>query len=113
MKLEELVKQLKSPCKLLGFRNGELIIRGVGVTVALSLPAINKYTWHELDALLSGKRELRIMQHLSRIVGYFSLMHNWNRSKLTELADRHAGKYGVANYEPGQNATCTDGACKL
>lgn len=32
---------------------------------------------------------------LSRVVGYFSRIDNWNRSKQGELADRHAGNYSI------------------
>jgi ribonucleoside-triphosphate reductase len=33
---------------------------------------------------------------MTRIVGYFSRVNNWNKSKLGELKDRHKGNYGVA-----------------
>ena len=32
---------------------------------------------------------------ITRIVGYFSRVNNWNRSKLGELRDRHKGNYEV------------------
>jgi len=32
---------------------------------------------------------------VSRIVGYFSVIKNWNKSKIEELNARHAGNYGV------------------
>jgi ribonucleoside-triphosphate reductase (formate) len=32
---------------------------------------------------------------ITRIVGYFSRISNWNKSKLGELRDRHRGDYGV------------------
>ena len=31
--------------------------------------------------------------HMSRVVGYFARIGNWNNSKLGELADRQAGDY--------------------
>lgn len=34
---------------------------------------------------------------LSRVVGYFSRIDNWNRSKHGELADRHAGDYSMGS----------------
>jgi anaerobic ribonucleoside-triphosphate reductase len=34
---------------------------------------------------------------VSRIVGYFSRITNWNKSKLGELKDRHQGNYSVVN----------------
>jgi ribonucleoside-triphosphate reductase (formate) len=33
---------------------------------------------------------------MTRVVGYFSRIHNWNPSKIGELADRHEGNYSVA-----------------
>jgi len=33
--------------------------------------------------------------HMTRIVGYYSRISNWNDSKLGELADRHKGIYDV------------------
>jgi RNA polymerase subunit RPABC4/transcription elongation factor Spt4 len=32
---------------------------------------------------------------ISRIVGYFSVIKNWNKSKIEELNARHAGNYSV------------------
>jgi ribonucleoside-triphosphate reductase len=37
---------------------------------------------------------------VSRIVGYFSRITNWNKSKLGELKDRHRGNYSVAASFP-------------
>ncbi|MHA1691976.1 MAG: anaerobic ribonucleoside-triphosphate reductase [Candidatus Heimdallarchaeaceae archaeon] len=33
--------------------------------------------------------------NMSRIVGYYSTIQNWNHSKVAELADRHDGHYGL------------------
>ena len=32
---------------------------------------------------------------MSRVVGYFSKIDNWNPSKKAELKDRQKGKYGI------------------
>ena len=37
---------------------------------------------------------------ISRIVGYFSRINNWNKSKIGELADRHKGNYTVNDFLP-------------
>jgi ribonucleoside-triphosphate reductase (formate) len=37
---------------------------------------------------------------ITRIVGYFSRVNNWNKSKLGELRDRHRGSYALAPAEP-------------
>lgn len=33
------------------------------------------------------------VSHMTRIVGYYSKVHNWNQSKIGELRDRRAGNY--------------------
>ncbi|OQY98360.1 MAG: anaerobic ribonucleoside-triphosphate reductase [Candidatus Brocadia sp. UTAMX2] len=48
---------------------------------------------------------------VSRIVGYFSRINNWNKSKIGELADRHKGSYTVSdlipNEMPSSAASCS------
>lgn len=46
------------------------------------------------DALLKQLRSHDVL-HMTRIVGYYSRVNNWNPSKLGELADRQAGNYAV------------------
>ncbi|MCF6147288.1 MAG: hypothetical protein E3K37_01370 [Candidatus Kuenenia sp.] len=33
---------------------------------------------------------------VTRIVGYYSRVTNWNKSKISELHDRHNGNYGIS-----------------
>lgn len=47
-------------------------------------------TWTEI---FNGERDLKIMKHFTRIVGYYSELNNWNMSKIAELADRRRGHY--------------------
>ena len=42
---------------------------------------------------------------VTRIVGYFSRISNWNKSKLGELKDRHRGNYAVAAAFGGAKTT--------
>lgn len=53
-------------------------------------------TWRMLEEVLTGKRRARIMRQLCRIVGYYSFMESWNRSKLVEARDRQKGNYRVS-----------------
>jgi hypothetical protein len=53
------------------------------------------YTAEDLLAVLQGTREPVVMRHYTRIVGYYSELANWNRSKLAELRDRRQGQYLV------------------
>lgn len=64
-----------------------------GIKHAISLSSILEHTWDELEGVVTGKRDARVMIHLTRIVGYYSRVQNWNRSKLAELRDRHKGDY--------------------
>ncbi len=67
-----------------------------GTSFALPVETILSREWDELEAVLTGRRQARVLTHLTRIVGYFSQVHNWNRSKHAELRDRQSGSYVVA-----------------
>ena len=54
--------------------------------------AIEENDWPRLN---KGIIQGRDVYHVTRVVGYFSKIHNWNKSKQGELADRHAGNYRV------------------
>jgi len=65
----------------------------------IALSAIKKNEWETLSDILFGKRQPRIMTQMTRIVGYYSQIHNWNPSKKQELIDRRRGNY----IFPGDN----------
>ncbi|MDD4028197.1 MAG: anaerobic ribonucleoside-triphosphate reductase [Caldisericia bacterium] len=46
---------------------------------------------------------------ISRIVGYFSVINNWNKSKIEELNARHAGNYGVNTTQKTNSAHLIQG----
>jgi hypothetical protein len=56
---------------------------------------IKNHDWDTWMALMLGERSAKIMKHITRIVGYYSELQNWNASKKAELRDRHNGSYGV------------------
>ena len=62
-------------------------------TVAhFTVMAIENNNWPTLEKqIIQGKD----VYHVSRIVGYFSRIENWNKSKHGELKDRQAGDYKV------------------
>jgi hypothetical protein len=64
-----------------------------GMYTLIHLNAILEHPWDALLALLLGQRDAKVMGHISRIVGYYSNIRNWNMSKVAELADRHHGNY--------------------
>ena len=41
--------------------------------------------------------EFQNLQAITRIVGYYSRVHNWNKSKIGELQDRARGAYSIGN----------------
>lgn len=44
----------------------------------------------------------RDVHHMTRVVGYFSRVENWNKSKKGELRDRQKGDYSVEAFAHGQ-----------
>ena len=66
-----------------------------GIKHSIAVASIIASSWQELEDVLTGKRESHVMIHLTRIVGYYSRVQNWNRSKVAELKDRQAGIYDV------------------
>jgi hypothetical protein len=60
---------------------------------AMGLDTIKQHSWSELRPMLAGYRSAKVMTHVTRIVGYYSQLNNWNRSKKQELLDRHIGNY--------------------
>jgi hypothetical protein len=59
----------------------------------IGMGMVEELDWETLRAIIIGDREPVVLSHLSRVVGYFSRIDNWNRSKLGELKDRHKGSY--------------------
>lgn len=63
------------------------------------VPKYHLYFCHvpqqQLFDVLDGKREATVMTGITRIIGYFSAVKNWNKGKLGELKDRQAGNYKV------------------
>lgn len=60
--------------------------------VHIATDAIEKNEWPQLNkGIIQGKD----LYHITRIVGYYSKIQNWNKSKVGELKDRHAGNYAA------------------
>ena len=55
-----------------------------------------------------GKCKSENVFGMSRVVGYYSIIENWNESKQAELIDRQKGTYNVAE----ENAICIENAIK-
>ncbi|MCP4650881.1 MAG: hypothetical protein GY853_12495 [PVC group bacterium] len=55
--------------------------------------AIENNEWESI------KKQFPDLTYVTRIVGYYSQIHNWNSSKQEELGDRHKGCYKVNQEE--------------
>lgn len=51
----------------------------------------------EFLKVMRGDRQSIVLEGVTRIVGYYSRVNNWNKSKIGELRDRGDGRYGVSN----------------
>lgn len=54
--------------------------------------AIENNDWPTLNKQITQGKDVR---QVTRVVGYYSRVENWNKSKLGELDDRHKGDYRV------------------
>jgi hypothetical protein len=61
----------------------------------VELESVEQHSWETLEEVLTGRREPRVLSHMTRVVGYFSKVENWNRSKVAELRGRQSGNYSV------------------
>ncbi len=52
--------------------------------------------YENLISVLSG-RDAVVVDGITRIVGYFSKISNWNKSKIGELDDRRKGNYKIGD----------------
>jgi len=66
-----------------------------GYQTKLPFSSVEEGDWRDLRGVVAGQREPNVLYHMARIVGYYSRVQNWNRSKLGELRDRHQGTYQV------------------
>ncbi len=66
-----------------------------GLSTRLPIAAIEEADWKDIEDVLVCNREPIALQHMTRVVGYYSRIDNWNKSKLGELKDRQAGTYAI------------------
>ena len=58
--------------------------------IHITTDAIENNDWNTIQ------KQLPDLNYVTRIVGYYSRINNWNVSKQGELTDRHKGEYEVA-----------------
>ena len=49
----------------------------------------------EIISVIRNERKGVVLEGVTRIVGYYSRVKNWNQSKVGELRDRASGSYGL------------------
>ena len=117
MKIKDFMSQLESSKDLAGIgmvmgekQDGEVhtptgvshvVIKHAPTSVEIKLPtdAIRQSDWETPYGVMSGKREPFVLQHMTRVVGYYSKIENWNPSKVGELNDRQKGDYELKDQK--------------
>lgn len=54
----------------------------------------------EFLRVIQNDRPPIVLNGITRIVGYYSRVNNWNKSKVGELRDRSNGRYGLTGERP-------------
>ena len=54
----------------------------------------------EFVNVIQNDRASIVLNGVTRIVGYYSRVNNWNKSKVGELRDRAKGNYGLSGKNP-------------
>lgn len=99
MDFKQFYKSVESHDSLegVGVTDSSVIVNNIQQKTTYNIPflSIEAHTWDDLCSVLGGHRDPSVLQHMTRIVGYFSRVSNWNTSKVAELADRHEGEYSI------------------
>lgn len=103
MNLEDFFGAVESNEDLVGVsidvEDGILCVKHTPTGLCTTLPSDaiepDTVTWPLLCDILTGVREPVALYHMTRVVGYYSRVENWNKSKIGELRDRHQGKYAL------------------
>ncbi len=59
----------------------------------------SKKSASDFARVIVNERNAIVCEGVTRIVGYYSRTHNWNKSKIGELRDRQNGSYGAPKFE--------------
>lgn len=96
MEIRDFVENVDNDPDLTGVdMKSDLVVKNSrGEYVSLSLDLVVKAEWPQLREMIEGTYTPPLY-HVSRIVGYYSRIENWNKSKLGELRDRRQGDYAV------------------
>lgn len=78
-----------------GLTTESVVVQGPHSKWKIPLGTVETNDWETLRSLLLDKRDPDALSHMTRIVGYYSKLQDWNKSKMGELRDRHAGQYAI------------------
>ena len=84
----------------LGVTETAAVVRGPLHAFEVTPFAIADETWEDLRDVLLERRPVLALTQMARVVGYFSNVKNWNRSKVAEQVDRRKGEYLVTGEMP-------------
>jgi hypothetical protein len=78
-----------------------VVVRNVKTESFFRIPVgeIAKGDWENIGAILEGRHKDEALYRMLWMVGYFSWIENWNKSKLGELRDSHRDDCGVEAME--------------
>jgi len=77
------------------YYQGCLHVRHHPTKACFKITELGDDPWEHLLMIFRGQRPSKCLTHMTRIVGYYSQVNNWNLGKLGELTDRRKGNYGV------------------
>ena len=69
-----------------------------GVYIRVSVEEVLNKPLGCIIAVIRNERKPIVLEGVTRIVGYYSRVNNWNKSKVGELRDRAKGDYGSPGY---------------
>ncbi len=71
-----------------------------GKYIEVSVAEVIEKPLDQLMEVLALNRKPIVCEGVTRIVGYYSRTHNWNKSKIGELRDRAQRNYGLTVKSP-------------
>jgi len=77
----------------------DIVVNCNGTDILLPTNLVASLPWDILYSALHGNGDITVLRHMTRVVGYYSRVENWNKSKLGELKDRHNGDYTLDKCE--------------
>ena len=96
MKITDFYDRVEEQFEGVGIMEDRVLIKSGNIVYGINIDYILETDWKTIESILLGVLDPEPIVHISRIVGYFSRIGNWNISKLGELKDRHRGNYKIS-----------------